>query len=102
MPLQAGSQAQPLVRYNTDRKVPLQASSQAPLLVRRFRAFLSVLDLQAGPYSPRPIGHECKFCIALYFIQEAVLPNKERLMFKSCCKKGDAYLEPLKGVLPYL
>jgi hypothetical protein len=94
------------VPLRADCEVPSRAGSQAPPLVRHsstyFRAFLSVFEPLASPHSLGPIGHECEFCTALHFIQEAIAPKQERLLFKSCCKKGDAYLELLKGVPPYL
>ena len=106
LPLRAGSQVLPPVRHNSDREVPLRAGSPAPPLVRQssvsFRGFISVYNPRADPHSLGPMGHECEFCTAVHFIQEAVAPNQERLMFESCCKKGDAHLDPLKGVPPYL
>jgi hypothetical protein len=101
-PLRAGSQAPPPVRHNSDERVPLRADNQSPHPVRHFRGSLSVFDLMAGPHSLGLMTHKCEFCSALYFVQEAVAPKQERLMFENCCKKGDVHLEPLKGVPPYL
>jgi len=56
----------------------------------------------ASPHSLGLITHKCEFCLALYFVQEAVAPKQEHLMFKNCCKKGNVHLELLKGILPYL
>ena len=91
---------------DSDCEVSLRPSNYAPLLVlyfnTYFRGFISAFEPLAGPHSLGLIEHKYKFCTANYFIQEAVAPNQECLMFESCCKKGDAYLEPLKGVPPYL
>lgn len=103
VPLQA---AIPAPMQVTDCEVPSQAVSQAAPRVRYsrpyFKGFLSVFELWAGPYSLRLMTHKCKSYTASHFIQEAVNLKQECLLFKSCCKKGDASLEPLKGVPPYL
>jgi hypothetical protein len=72
LPLQASSLALSPVPYDSAHKVPLQAANLALLPVRRFRAYLSAFEPLAGPYSLRLMLHKCKFCTALYFIQEAV------------------------------
>ena len=46
--------------------------------------------------------HECEYCGALHFIQEAVNPSQQCLEFEDCCKRGDVHLDPQKGVTPYL
>jgi len=102
VPLRAGSPALSPVPHDSAREVPLRAANPAPLLVCRFRAYLSAFEPLAGPHSLGPMTHECEFCTALHFIQEAVASTQERLMFKSCCKKGDVSLELLKGIPPYL
>lgn len=88
-------------------QAPLEVSDhEAPLWVRRlttnYRGFLSVFKPLAGPYSLGLMTHECEFCLALHFVEEAVAPNAGRLLFQNCCLQGRVRLETLKGVPPYL
>jgi hypothetical protein len=91
--------------------VPYEAPSQGvglqglpiPIIFYpKHKAFLSVFELGTAPYSLGPITVKCEFCTALHFIKEAASPSRHYQLFESCCKKGDVYLEPLKGILPYL
>jgi len=72
VPLRASSLALSPVPYNSACEVPLRAANLALLLVCCFRAYLSAFELLAGLYSLGLMTHKCEFCIALYFIQEAV------------------------------
>ena len=72
MPLQANSLALLPVSHDLACKVPLQAANLALLLVCCFKAYLFTFELLASLYSLGLITHEYEFCIALYFIQEAV------------------------------
>ena len=87
------------------REAPLWAASLALLSVlpyRVYKDFLSIFEPHVGPHSLGLMTIECEFCTALHFIQEAISSSREHQLFESCCKKGDAYLDLLKGVPPYL
>jgi hypothetical protein len=65
VPLQASSQALPLVPYNSACGVLFQAANQALLQVCYFKAYLPAFKPLASPHSLGRMIHECKFRTAL-------------------------------------